>query len=58
MTVQIGDQVWFTSKFGDRVTGIYERNKATGQIGFVVQNCDLAVGDLAIWQMSLDDAKE
>lgn len=26
MTVQIGDQVWFTSKFGDRVTGIYECN--------------------------------
>jgi len=39
-------------------TGMYEHDKATGRIGFVVQNCDLAVCDLAIWHMSLDDVKE
>ena len=39
-------------------TGIYNRNKATGQIGFVAQNCSAQISDLAIWKMNFDDPEE
>ena len=39
-------------------TGIYDHNMATGQIGFVVQNCSVRISDLAIWQMNLNDPEK
>ncbi len=39
-------------------TGIYDRNKATGRLGFVTQSCDLRVSDLAIWKMNFNDPEE
>lgn len=32
MTLQIGDKVWFKSKFGDRVTGVFVERSTTPAI--------------------------